>query len=126
MSEIAILTIGSVIIVPLQVELHDQAARNLQRNILNKIERINAKGLLMDVSGVNIIDSFLGRLLVETAKMAGLMGAETVLVGMKKEVVLTLIHLGMIMKDVRTAMNLEDGLTLLNRLTGNAYEKQQR
>lgn len=116
MSEVTILKIGENIVVPIQVELHDRAAMKLQEDILTKIEESGASGLVIDVSAVSIVDSFLGRLLGDTAKMARLMGAETVLVGMKKEVVLTLIQLGMVVKDLHTALNLEDGLTLLEKL----------
>jgi rsbT antagonist protein RsbS len=122
MSEVTILSIGRNIIVPIQIELHDRAAKSLQTDILKKIERTGARGLLIDVSAVSIIDSFLGRLLVETAKMAKLMGTQTILVGMKKEVVLTLIHLGLKMTDLQTALNIEDGLALLERLTGSRDE----
>lgn len=115
MSYIAILTIRGCIIVPIQSELHDRAARNLQREILEKIEKTGAKGLLIDVSAVGIIDTFLGRLLAETAKMARLMGAHTAISGMKKEVVLTLIHLGLSLKGIRTAINIEEGLALLEQ-----------
>lgn len=123
MGEVTILSIGNHVIVPVQIELHDHAARKLQMDILDRIEKIGAKGLIIDVSAVSIIDSFMGRLLVETAKMAKLMGAETVLSGMKKEVVLTLIHLGLTMKHLHTALNIEDGLSLLECLTGNTDEK---
>lgn len=122
MSDVTLLTIGRNLIVPIQMELHDHAAKSLQTDILKKIERNGAKGLLIDVSAVSIIDSFLGRLLVETAKMAKLMGAQTILVGMRKEVVLTLIHLGLKMTDLQTALNIEDGLALLERLTGSKDE----
>ncbi len=116
MSEITILKMGKTIIVPIQVELHDRAAIKLQEDILAKIEEIEATGLIIDVSAVSIVDSFLGRLLGDTAKMARLMGAETVLVGLKKEVVITLIQLGMVVKDLHTALNMEEGLALLERL----------
>ncbi len=116
MSEITILKMGETIIVPIQVELHDRAAIKLQEDILAKIEEIEATGLIIDVSAVSIVDSFLGRLLGDTAKMARLMGAETVLVGLKKEVVITLIQLGMVVKDLHTALNMEEGFALLERL----------
>jgi len=83
---------------------------------LKKIEETGSSGLIIDVSAVSVVDSFLGRLLGETAKMAGLIGAETVLVGMKKEVVITLIQLGMVIKDLHTALNIEDGMMLLEKL----------
>jgi len=116
MSEVTILKMGENIIVPIQVELHDRAALKLQEDILKKIEETGSSGLIIDVSAVSVVDSFLGRLLGETAKMAGLIGAETVLVGMKKEVVITLIQLGMVIKDLHTAINIEDGMALLERL----------
>ncbi len=120
MSDIAILTIGGTVVVPISAELHDDAARSLQAAILERIETIGADGLLIDVSAVSIIDSFLGRVLVDTARMARLMGAETVLAGMKMEVVLTLVQLGVTMSHVQTALNLEDGLARLARLRGGA------
>jgi len=116
MSEVTILKMGENIIVPIQVELHDRAALKLQEDILKKIEETGSSGLIIDVSAVSVVDSFLGRLLGETAKMAGLIGAETVLVGMKKEVVITLIQLGMVIKDLHTALNIEDGMMLLEKL----------
>ncbi|OQX27262.1 MAG: hypothetical protein BWK80_06165 [Desulfobacteraceae bacterium IS3] len=125
MGEVTILKIGKNVIVPIQTELHDHAARKLQMDILNRIEKTGAEGLIIDVSSVSIIDSFLGRLLVETAKMAKLMGTETVLSGMKKEVVLTLIHLGLTMKNLRTALNIEDALILLESLKGKIHEKKE-
>lgn len=126
MGEVTILKIGKNVIVPIQTELHDHSARRLQTDVLNRIEKTGVQGLVIDVSAVSIIDSFLGRLLVETAKMAKLMGTETVLVGMKKEVVLTLIHLGLTMKDLHTALNIEDGLSLLESLTGRTHEKNRK
>jgi rsbT antagonist protein RsbS len=122
MIDVTILKIGNTIIVPIQIELHDQAANFLRENILKKIEKVGARGLIIDVGVVTIIDSFMGRILVDTAKMAGLMGAETVIVGMKKEVVMTLLQLGLMVQNLHTALNIEDGIALLNRLTGGSHE----
>ena len=119
MPDVTLLIIGKNLIVPIQSELDDLSARSLQNDILSKIEKTGAKGLLIDISAVSIIDSFMARLLVETARMAKLMGAASVLVGMKKEVVLTLIHIGMNMKGLHTSLNLEDGLALLEKLSGS-------
>lgn len=116
MNGITILKMGTNIIVPLQDDIHDRDARDLQAMILQKIQENSSSGLLIDVSALTIIDSFLGRLIGETAKMANIMGAETVLVGLKKEVVFTLIHLGLKLKDLNTALNLEEGLILLEKL----------
>ena len=121
MTEVTILKIGDYIIVPIQTELHDTAANFLQENILKRIEKTGARGLIIEVGSVGIIDSFMGRILVDTAKMAGLMGTETVIVGMKKEVVMTLLQLGLMMQNLHTALNIEDGITLLNRLTGGKH-----
>lgn len=123
MMEMTILKIGDYLIVPIQTELHDLAANSLQENILKRIEKFGARGLIIEVGSVGIIDSFLGRILVDTAKMAGLMGSETVIVGMKKEVVITLLQLGLMMQNLHTALNIEDGITLLNRLTGGNNER---
>ncbi|MCZ7372671.1 MAG: STAS domain-containing protein [Candidatus Methanoperedens sp.] len=125
MSIVTILKMGENIIVPIQVELHDRAALRLQEDILKKIEETGSSGLIIDVSAVSVVDSFLGRLLGETAKMARLIGAETVLVGMKKEVVITLIQLGMVIKDLHTAINLEDGMALLEKLKSGKSALQQ-
>jgi len=113
MSEITILKMGDNIIVPVQVELHDKAAMRLQEAILQKIEETEARGLLIDISAVSIVDSFLARLMGDTSRMARMMGVETVLVGMKKEVVVTLIELGMVLTGIHTALNIEEGLQYL-------------
>lgn len=122
MTEVTILSIGDTVIVPIQAELSDLAVKSLQENILHKIEKIGARGLIIDVSVVSIIDSFFARVLLETSRMAELMGAKTIIVGMKKEVVITLLHLGMVIKHLNTALNLEDGLTMLNRRVGVNHE----
>lgn len=124
MSEVPILKMGENIIVPIQVELHDRAAIKLQEDILEKIEETEASGLVIDVSAVAVVDSFLGRLLGDTAKMARLMGVETVLVGMKKEVVITLIQLGVMIKNLHTALNMEEGLLLLESLKSAKGERE--
>jgi rsbT antagonist protein RsbS len=123
MTEVTILKIADYLIVPIQTELHDQAANFLQESILKKIEKTGARGLIIEVGSVDIIDSFMGRVLVDTAKMAGLMGTETVIVGMKKEVVMTLLQLGLMMQNLNAALNIEDGIALLNRLTGGNHER---
>lgn len=116
MYEVTIIKMGDNIIVPIQVELHDKAAMKVQEDILKKIEETGASGLIIDVSAISIVDSFLGRLLGETARMAQLMGAVTALVGMKKEVVITLIQLGVELKGLHTTLNIEDALELVQTL----------
>lgn len=116
MSEVTILVLRDTIIVPIQVELDDETALTLREGILAKIERTGAKGLLIDISSVSLIDTFLGRILLETAEMAKLMGCATVLAGMRKEVVISLIYLGLNLKGLNTALNLEHGLEMLESL----------
>lgn len=113
MGDITILKMGDNIIVPVQVELHDKAALQLQSAILQKIEETGAKGLLIDISAVGIVDSFLARLMGDTSRMAKVMGVETVLVGMKKEVVVTLVELGMVLTGIHTVLNMEEGIQYL-------------
>jgi len=126
MFEIPILQIGNKVVVPIQTELDDLGARRMQEEVLLRIEKSGADGLVIDVSAVSIIDSFLGRILVDTSKMAKLMGAESVIVGMKKEVVLTLIQLGLRMEALNTSLNLEEGLKLLSKLQENLHGKFSR
>ena len=121
MPEITILEMGGNLVVPLQIELHDKAAKGLQDDILKKIENTSASGMIIDISALSIVDSFLGRLLGDTARMARLMGVETVLVGMRKEIVITLLQLGFTISDMHTALNVEDGLKLLENLKSEAY-----
>lgn len=118
MNETTILMVGDILVVPIQEELHDRAALKLQERVLRRIESHGARGLIIDVSAVLIVDSFLGRLLGDTARMARLMGTVTVLVGMRKEVVLTLVQLGMSLNTLHTALNLDEGRALLARLLG--------
>ena len=126
MLDIPILMIGKNVVVPIQTELDDIGAKKMQEEVLYKIEKTTASGLVIDVSAVSIIDSFLGRILVDTSKMAKLMGAESVIVGMKKEVVLTLIQLGLRMENLNTALNLEDGLNLLQKSQETLHGKIYR
>ncbi len=125
MSDIAILTIGGTVIVPIQSEPDDASARRMRGRILERIEKTGARALIIDVSAMEIIDSFMSRLLAETARMARVMGAETALVGMKKEVALTLIHLGVRMDGVRTALSLEDGMALVSRGKGGDHDSRR-
>ena len=111
--QISNLQLRDILIVPIQMELHDNAARKLQIEILNRIEKTNATGLVIDISSVFIVDSFLGRLLSETARMAQIMGAKVVLIGMKKETALTLIQLGLNFKNLKTTLNLDEAVNFL-------------
>jgi rsbT antagonist protein RsbS len=110
---IPILRIGKLLLMTVHVELHDAIAHALQNDVLAAIERHDAKGLLIDISGLDMVDTYVARVLAETGRMAHLMGARTVLVGMQPEVAATLMRMGYAMTGVQTALNVEEGLELL-------------
>jgi rsbT antagonist protein RsbS len=110
---IPILRIGALLLVTVHVDLHDAVAHSLQNDVLSAIERSDAKGLVIDISGLDMVDSYVARILAETGRMAKLMGARTVLVGMQPEVAATLMRMGYEMTGVQTALNVEEGLELL-------------
>jgi rsbT antagonist protein RsbS len=113
---IPILRIGSTLLVTIQVDLHDALAEAFQEDILVAIEKQGASGLIIDVSGLESVDSYVARLLTDTAKMARLMGTETVIVGVRAEVAATLVRMGYTIGNaVRTALNVDEGLKLLGR-----------
>jgi rsbT antagonist protein RsbS len=110
---IPILRIGGLLLVTVHVDLHDAVAHALQNDVLSAIERFDAKGLVVDISGLDMVDTYVARVLAETGRMAKLMGARTVLVGMQPEVAATLMRMGYAMTGVQTALNVEEGLELL-------------
>jgi rsbT antagonist protein RsbS len=113
MPRIPVLKIKDVLIVSLQVEMQDRLALELQDDILTTLSRTGAHGLLLDVSGMDVVDSFLGRIIGDTASMARLMGARTVVAGLQPAVAITLTELGLALPQIRTALNLEKGLSML-------------
>jgi rsbT antagonist protein RsbS len=113
---IPILRIGSTLLVTIQTDLHDALAEAFQEDILVTIEKQGASGLIIDVSGLETVDSYVARLLTDTGKMARLMGTDTVIVGVRPEVAATLVRMGYTIGNaVRTALNVDDGLRLLGR-----------
>jgi len=110
---IPILRVGDNLLVTVQIDLHDAVADAFQEDLLLTIEKTGAAGLLIDVSGLDIVDSYVARVLVETARMAKLMGTTTVIVGIRPEVAATLVRMGYAMSGVRTALNVDEGLALL-------------
>ncbi|MDY6835052.1 MAG: STAS domain-containing protein [Chloroflexota bacterium] len=110
---IPILKIEDFLVASIQVALHDQLAMQFQTDLLNKITMTKAKGLIIDITAIDVVDSFITRILVEIASMANLMGSDTVLVGMQPEVAITLAEFGMELTGIDTALNLEQGLVLL-------------
>lgn len=113
MDKVPILKMGDTLILTIQVELHDKTAMGLQEDILEKIFETKPQGLVIDVSAVGVVDSFLGRMLSDTATMAKTMGVETVLVGIQPEIAITLQEMGLELKGVHSALNLEKGIALL-------------
>jgi rsbT antagonist protein RsbS len=110
---IPILKLGKVLLVNVHVELDDEIASRLQNDTLEAIERAEAEGLVVDITGLEVVDSYVARILAETGQMAKLMGTRTVVVGMRPEVAATLTRMGYAMNGVQTALNLEEGLALL-------------
>ncbi|MBZ4420212.1 STAS domain-containing protein [Myxococcus sp. RHSTA-1-4] len=116
--QIPILRIGSTLLASIQVELKDTTAQALQADMLSVLEKEGARGLVLDITGLDTVDTFVARVLTDTGRMARLMGTHTVLVGMRPEVAATLARMGFSMQGVHTALNVEEGLALLARLVG--------
>jgi rsbT antagonist protein RsbS len=113
MEKIPILRMGHFLLVTIQVDLYDQLAENLESDLVSMVKKTNARGVLIDVSSVSIIDSFMGRILGNIATMSKIMDADTVVVGMQPAVAITLVELGLPLKGVYTALNVERGMELL-------------
>lgn len=111
---IPILKMGQIILVSIQVDLHDELAEALQDDLTQAISRHEAKGVLIDVSAVTVVDSFIARKLADIAAMSRILDAETVLVGIQPAVAITLVELGVSLTGVRTALNVDQGLNLLH------------
>jgi rsbT antagonist protein RsbS len=112
-ASIPILRVGRTLLVSVQSDLHDAVAEAFQEDLLASIEHSGAAGLLVDISGLDMVDSYVARVLADTGRMAKLMGTETVIVGMRPEVAATLVRMGYSMAGVRTALNVDEGLALL-------------
>jgi rsbT antagonist protein RsbS len=110
---IPIIKIRDFLIVSIQVDMHDKLAIQLQSQILEEIERTGAKGVLIDISVLEMVDSFIGRMLSGMASMASIMDAAVVIVGMQPAVAITLVELGLEMPGVDTALNMEKGIEML-------------
>jgi rsbT antagonist protein RsbS len=110
---IPILRMGRTLLVTIQVDMHDQLALALQDDLTARIVRDRANGVLIDISSLDVVDSFIGRMISNIAGMSRVLDAQTVVVGMQPAVAITLVELGLVLEGVRTALNVEKGMALL-------------
>jgi rsbT antagonist protein RsbS len=109
---------GETLLVTIQVDMHDQLAMTLQDDLTERIRKTGARGVLIDISSLDVVDSFIGRMLGSIATMSRLLNAETVVVGMQPAVAITLVELGLPLKGVRTALDVERGMEKLRTALG--------
>jgi rsbT antagonist protein RsbS len=117
MERIPILRMGRFLLVTIQVDMHDQLALTLQDDLTQRIVSDRAKGVLIDISSLDVVDSFIGRMISSIAGMSRVLDAQTVVVGMRPAVAITLVELGLDLAGVRTALNVEKGMALLQEST---------
>lgn len=118
MERIPILQMGPYLLVTIQVDMHDQLALTLQDDLSERISSTSARGVLIDISALDIVDSFVGRMIGTISGLSRIMDAQTVLVGMQPAVAITLVELGMTLPGVSTALNVERGMKLLQERAG--------
>ena len=118
MEQIPIMRIRDCLLVSIQVDMHDRLALTLQDDLTARITATGARGVLIDISSLELVDSFIGRIIGTIASMARVLDAETVVVGMRPAVAITLVELGMTLTGVRTALNVERGMRLLELSVG--------
>jgi rsbT antagonist protein RsbS len=120
---IPILKMGEYLLVTIQVDMHDRLAMTLRDDLTQKIVDARARGVLIDISALEMVDSFIGRMLGDTAAMSRVLDAETVVVGMRPAVAITLVELGLSLKGVRTALDIERGMALLrSRIESQGFD----
>ncbi|MET0962764.1 MAG: STAS domain-containing protein [Noviherbaspirillum sp.] len=113
MERIPILKMGHLLLVTIQVDMHDRLAMTLQDDLTTRIVKDRAKGVLIDISALDLVDSFIGRMINNIAAMAKILDADTVLVGMQPAVAITLVELGLTLDGVKTALNVDRGMSML-------------
>lgn len=126
MDRIPILKMGEFLLVTLQVDMHDQLALRLQDDLTQAIQARSARGVLIDISGLEMVDSFMGRMLSDISGMARILDARTVLVGMQPAVAITLVELGLSLPGIDTALNVERGMQLLRRVLNDGHDYRPR
>lgn len=122
MDRIPILRMGQYLLVTIQTDLYDRLATNLESDLVQAVNKTGARGVLIDISALSIVDSFMGRILNNIGSMSKIMDAETVVVGMQPAVAITLIELGLELKGVHTALNVEKGMELLAAKIESEYD----
>src|SRR5580693_3898478 len=115
MERIPVLQMGEFLLVTIQIDMHDQLALTLQEDLTAKIEKTGAKGVLIDISALEMVDSFIGRMIANISGMARILDAHTVIVGMQPAVAITLVELGLSLPGVKTALNVDRGMELLRK-----------
>lgn len=123
MEKIPILKMGEFLLVTIQVDMHDRLALSLQDDLTKAISQTEAHGVLIDISSLDIVDSFIGRMLANIASMSRVLDAQTVVVGMQPAVAITLVELGMSLPGVRTALNVDAGMEVLKASLKENKEK---
>ena len=126
MDRIPILKLGSALLVTIQVDMHDRLAMALEEDLTNRIVATRAKGVLIDISALEIVDSFIGRMLDNIAAVSRMLDADTVVVGMRPAVAITLVELGLSLTGVRTALNVDRGMALINRRADGLEDADDR
>ncbi|WP_129642311.1 STAS domain-containing protein [Peristeroidobacter agariperforans] len=122
MDRVPILRLGDCLLVTVQVDMHDELAMTLQDDLTNKIVATKARGVLIDISALEMVDSFIGRMLGNIAAMSRILDAQTVVVGMQPAVAITLVELGLSLPGIRTALNVDAGLALLRKVLDRSGE----
>jgi rsbT antagonist protein RsbS len=114
MEKIPILKMGPFLMVTIQVDMHDQLAQTLQDDLADRVVKDGSRGVLIDISSLEVVDSFIGRMLVRIASISKILDADTVVVGMQSAVAITLVELGLSLEGVKTALNVEKGMEILH------------
>lgn len=125
MDRIPILKVGNCLLVTIQVDMHDELALSLQEDLTAQIAKYAARGVLIDISSLEIVDSFIGRMLANIAAMSRVLDAQTVLTGMQPAVAITLVELGMSLPGIKTALNVERGMDLLKEYVDQDAEAEE-
>jgi rsbT antagonist protein RsbS len=125
MDRIPILKLGNALLVTIQVDMHDRLAMALEEDLSAKIVSSRAKGVLIDISGLDIVDSFMGRMLDNIAAVSRMLDAETVVVGMRPAVAITLVELGLELTGILTALDVERGMAMIRSRLGQDHEQDE-